>query len=132
MTASPVLTQTPICKDIQVSTANTNRDGATGTYSAAYTVGANGALIDYIAFQAQVTSAAGLLRIFVSTDGGATFNLYKEVATVGATVSGTVGGERQVWIPDGGIPWAVPGNAQIKFNVNNAETWNAWICGGSF
>lgn len=128
MTNTPVFTQTPNTKVTQVTTANTNRDGTTGTYSAAITFGANGGLLDYIKFHATVTVNAGLLRIFYSPDSGTTWRLLDEVV-VPATVtpSGTVAADDHIWVPPGNQPLNIPSTGQLKFNVNNAETWNVFV-----
>lgn len=131
VTATPVFTQVPLLAQTQVTTANSNRDGATGSYSTAISVGANGSLIDYILFQATVTTAAGLIRIFYSPDAGTTWRLLAEVVTSSATVSGTVGGAQVVWTPPGGLPLPAAASSQFKFNIANTETWTCLVAGGN-
>lgn len=128
----PTFNQTPNLKYVQVTTANTNRDGTTGTYSSVLSWGANGGLVDWIKFQAIVTTAAGTLRIFISNDSGSTWRLLDEVPTQGATPSGTVPGETHVWTPPNNLPLNIPINGQLKFNVNNSETWNCIVQEGDF
>lgn len=132
VTPTPIFTQTPLLSQTQLTAANANRDGITGAYSTAISAGANGSLVDYIVFQATGTTAAGLLRVFYSSDSGATWRLLDEMPTLAITPSGTVPADRHIWIPPGGIPLPMPVNAQLKFNTNNAETWNVLAAGGNF
>lgn len=124
---APTLTQTPNLKYVQASVANTNRDGTTGTYSSTLSWGTNGGLVDHIKFHATVTTAAGMLRIFISNDSGSTWRLLDEVPTQGVTPSGTVAAEDHVWTPPNNLPLNIPINGQLKFNTNNAETWNIFV-----
>ena len=130
VTNTPIFTQAGRAVTVQMTTANTNRDG-TGTLSAAIAPGANGSLVDAIIFEATVTTTAGTLRIFYAPDG-VTFRLFAEVATAGVTPSGTVAAERKVWIPDGGQPFPFIAGSAFKFCPNNAETWNVTLLGGDF
>lgn len=126
MASTPNYAVTPKLTTVQVSTANTNRDGSTGTYSAEITIGSNGALLDHIQMQATVTTTAGLIRIFYAADGS-TYRLLGEQTTAAATVSGTVPGDKQTWVPPGGVPMNLTGGSKLKFNVNNSETWNIHV-----
>jgi hypothetical protein len=131
VTPTPAFTQSPLLAQVQMGTANTNRDGSTGTYSSAISAGANGSLVDYIAFKAIVTTTPGTLRIFYSPDSGTTWRLLDEVATAGAVVGATSPGESQIWIPPGGVPLNLPSTGQLKFCPNNSETWNVFVHGGN-
>src|ERR1043166_6273844 len=56
----------------QVTTANSNLDGTTGTYSSTILTGAsNGTLITKVTVKATVTTTEGMVRLFV-TGGGNT------------------------------------------------------------
>ena len=50
-----------------LSVANTNRDG-TGTIVNCFTPGASGSIIDSVEGRFEVTSTAGMVRIFLSDD----------------------------------------------------------------
>jgi hypothetical protein len=131
---APIFTLTPRLTQAQLANAaNANRDGTTGTYSAALGVGANGSLVDYFCFQAITTTAAGLLRLFYSPDSGTTWRLLAEIPTPAVTVSGTVGGASALWVPPGGLPLPVPSTGQFKFTFPGAaETWNAFLAAGDY
>ena len=85
MASTPSFTSTPRIGAANVATANTNRDG-TGTITALLTGAAAGTKVTSITAQAAVTTTAGMVRIFVSTDSGSTWRLFDELAIAAATV----------------------------------------------
>ena len=93
MASTPSFTSTPRVGLANVSAANTNRDG-TGTITALITGAAAGTKITSISAQAAVTTTAGMVRIFLSTDAGSTWKLFDELAIAAATVSASVKGTR--------------------------------------
>lgn len=101
MTPTPVYTQTPKHVVVQVSTANTNADGTTGTYATVVTAGANGSKIERITISPQGTTTADKLRLFI---GG---KLWKEFLFAATTPSNTV-----ATIPQD-IDCTLPGNTVI-------------------
>lgn len=84
MTNTPVFTQTPKHAVVQVSTANTNVDGTTGTYATVVTAGANGSKIERIRIESVGTTGADKVRLFI---GG---KLYQETLMTATTPSNTV------------------------------------------
>lgn len=132
VTATPIFIQTPRSEVVQnPATANTNRDGSTGTYSSAFTAGANGSLIDAIVFTAPGTTTAGLVRIFYAPDAS-TYRLLAEVPVTAVTPSGTLAAFTATWTPPGGVPFPMKANSTLKFNMNNAEAMNCNIQGGDY
>jgi len=89
MAASPTFASTPRLAQVQISTANANRDG-TGTLGTLITGVAAGTRITKILVKAAVTTTAGMIRLFLSDDGGTTKRLIKEMAVVAVTPSATV------------------------------------------
>ena len=75
---------------VQVTTANTNRDG-TGTITTVLTAGASGTRIDDIYMVATGTTTAGVIRLFVHD--GTNARLLSETLVSAVTPSTTV----QVW-----------------------------------
>jgi hypothetical protein len=75
---------------VQVTTANTNRDG-TGTIATVLTAGASGSRIDDIYMVATGTTTAGVIRLFVHD--GTNARLLSETLVTAITPSTTV----QVW-----------------------------------
>lgn len=91
MADSPAFAVTPRIGAVNVSTANTNRDG-TGTVATLITGASTGTRIAEIVVQARVTTTAGMVRIFLYD--GTTYRFFDEVAIAAATVSGSVKGTR--------------------------------------
>lgn len=83
MAANPTFAVTPRLAAVNVSTANTNRDG-TGTVATLISGAATGTVIREIVCQARVTTTAGMVRIFLYD--GTTYRFFDEVAIAAATV----------------------------------------------
>ncbi len=90
MAASAQYASTPKNYGAALSTANTGLTGATGTFGTVYTAGVTGARIDAIQIQATATTTAGMIRFFISIDGGTTKRLIGEVPVTAKTPSATV------------------------------------------
>lgn len=138
MASSPQYANDPISASVSISTANTNRDGSTGTYGTAYTLrsaganGGKGGRIDAISIQATSTTTAGMVRMFVNAA------LVREFAISALTPSGTV---KSYTIPtsdgadvNGRLALGIVCQAGdvIKFNTHNAETFLVRVEGGEF
>lgn len=76
-----------------LSAANTNRDG-TGTVVVACTGAASGTKINEVVATATGTTTAGMIRLFLTVDGGTTWRLFDEIAVTAITPSGTVAAYR--------------------------------------
>lgn len=124
MATSAQYAATPRAAVAQVTAANTNRDG-TGTLVTVFTGGASGSRIDDIVVQAVGTTTAGMVRLFLSLDGGATNRLLREVAVSAVTPSATVPAFRAE-LSD--LAWLLPdSNAQLRASTHNAETFNVVV-----
>lgn len=126
MALSPVFAVTPIVGMAQVSAANTNRDGTTGTYVTLVTAGASGTRIAEIVTQGAVTTTAGMVRLFL-TDGTTT-RMFDEVSIAAATVSATVKGNRVSTTYNNLV---IPSGWSIKASTHNAEAINVWALGAN-
>jgi hypothetical protein len=115
---------TPINAAVQISTANTARDG-TGTVAILYTAPATGARIDEIAIKAGVTTTAGMVRLFLHN--GSAFFLWKEVPITAITASGTVPSFEAVL---GNLALVLSSGWSIRVSTNNAETFNISVSRG--
>lgn len=93
MASIPNFTSTSRLTASAVSTANTNRDG-TGTIVSLISGVAAGTKIFEVDVQMTVTSTAGMVRLYLSSDSGSTWKLFDEVAIAAATVSASVKGTR--------------------------------------
>lgn len=69
-----------------VSAANTNRDGS-GTIVSIATGSAAGFKVQEVVAQATVTTTAGMIRLFISTDSGSTWDLFDEMPVGAVTVA---------------------------------------------
>lgn len=94
MSANPAYASNPRSIDEgDVTVANTNRDGS-GTIVTIATGSAAGFRVQEVVAQPIVTTTAGMIRLFISTDSGSTWNLFDELPVAAATVSASVPGAR--------------------------------------
>lgn len=103
---------------VQVTTANTNRDG-TGTITTVLTAAASGTRIDDIYMVATGTTTAGVIRLFVHD--GTNARLLSETLVTAITPSTTV----QVWnntLLSQGI--VLKTGYSLRASTNNTETFN--------
>lgn len=129
MATTATLVSTPRLENVQISTANANRDG-TGTITALITGVAAGTLLNRIEVKATGTTTAGMIRIFQSTDGGTTKLLWKELTVAAVTPSATA----SAW--EGAIdlnygPYTLrDASHQISVSTEKAETFNVFAFAG--
>lgn len=115
---------TPRAASAVLSTANTNRDG-TGTIVTILSGGASGTRVDDIRISATGTTTAGMIRFFLSLDGGTTSRLLFEVPVTAVTPSGTVA-SFQTSLSNLGI--VLPdANAQLRASTHNAESFHVVV-----
>lgn len=92
MSYGPQFTATPTIDHVQISTAVTTLDGVGSTLLASGPAvgGENkGKRFNRVTIRAAATTAAGLVRFFVSSDGGTTRRLLAEVTVTAVTPSNT-------------------------------------------
>lgn len=105
----------------QISVANTNRDG-TGTTVKIVDGHANGSRLKLLRVKAEDTTTAGMVRLFISPDGGTTKRLIAEIAVSAITPSATVATFVSDWtIPDEHL--LVDASHEIYASTHNAETF---------
>lgn len=128
MATSPSFTSTPRTTYTAISTANTARDGS-GTVGTLITGVAAGTRVFEIAVKATgASTTAGMIRIFLSLDGGTTKRLIKEISVSAATPSATVqtfegsASFENLVLPDA--------SASIYVSTHNAEAFNVMAYGG--
>lgn len=126
---NPIFVQTPKVGIGQISTANTNRDGS-GTVDTVFTAGANGSRIHRIRVKAQVTTTAGMIRLFIHD--GSNFRLWLEIAVTAITVgANTAGFEYDLQLP-GEKALVLPTGYSLRASTHNAETFNIIAEGGDY
>ena len=117
---APVYTLTPFATPINVSAANTNRDG-TGTIATIYTPGTNGGRLDWLNLQATVTTTAGVFRVWVRAAAAGTWFLIAEILVEARTPSATVQAWSYRWKPEDALILAngnlVGGSMHVAENV---------------
>lgn len=125
MAATPSFATAPRIGMAQVSVANSNRDGTTGTYADVITGGSSGTKISEIVTEATVTTTAGTVRLFL-TDGTTT-RLFDEIAIAAVTVSGSTRANRvstlyaNLVLPN--ASW------RIRASTENAQAINVFALG---
>jgi hypothetical protein len=89
MASTPGYAAIPRAPDVaQISTANTNRDGS-GTLATLSTGTSGGDAIENVGIVASGTTTPGMIRFFLSKDGGTTKVLIVEQQVPAVTPSGT-------------------------------------------
>lgn len=110
-----------------MSAANTARDG-TGTIVTLYTAGSNGAVLEYLWAKATVTTTAGMIRFFLSTDAGSTKRLLAEIQVQAITVGASTLAWEGSWVPVRRL--TLPASAIIYASTHNAEAVNVFAVAG--
>jgi hypothetical protein len=124
MATTPNYASTPRSAVAQISAANTARDG-TGTIVSVITGGTNGTRVEDITVQATATTTGGMVRLFLSLDGGTTNRLIREIPVTAITPSATTAAFRAD-LTDLGI--VLPNNtAVLRAATNNAEAFNVIV-----
>lgn len=127
MSNSANFASTPRREVVDISAANTNRDG-TGTIVPALTAGASGARLERIEIKAVGTTTAGMVRAFVK-DGGGAWKLWREYSVDAITPSATV---PSFTTRDDDIAEILKPAMQIGFSTHNAEAFSVHVGGGDF
>jgi len=121
MATQPAFATVPRIGLAQVSGINTNRDG-TGTLVTVITGVAAGTRIAEVVVEATVTTTAGMVRLYLSSDSGTTNRLFDEVAIAAATPSASVKTTRVSTVYTNLI---LPSASwQLRASTHNAEAMN--------
>lgn len=129
MASSPVYVGTPRTWYAQVSAANTNRDG-TGSLATLVTgPAAPGCIITKLRIHATVTTTAGMVRAFLSKDGGTTKRLLCEIPVDARTVSASVDAFSAEVLFDEPLKLD-DANGLLYVSTHNAEAINVFAFGG--
>lgn len=135
MSAIPTYVQKPVIGQVQIATANPNRDGS-GTLGTLLAMAADspgvaaGVRVDRIPVKATGTTTAGMIRLYYSPDGGTTKRLLSELLVPAITVSATVAAfEGAFTLPANGK--FMPPNSQLLVSTEKAEVFNVFAEGGT-
>lgn len=131
MTANrhPIHTNVQILATVQISTANTNRDG-TGTLGTVLTGAADGTRIHKITIKAAVTTTAGMIRLYI--DNLTNVRLWKEITVDAVTPSATVEAFSEVIDLPGEDALNIPSGYILKASTEKAEAFNVIAEGGNY
>mgnify|MGYP003332596437 CR=1 FL=1 len=125
MASNPVFAVTPRIGMAQVSVANTNYDGVTGTYVDVITGASTGTRIAEIVIEATVTTTAGMVRLFL-TDG-VSVRMFDEVTVAAATPAASTKATRVSTTYNNLI---LPNqNWKIRASTHNANAINVFALG---
>lgn len=127
---TPVFVATPKTWYGQVSVANTAYDG-TGTIVTIATGVANASIIQFVRVHASVTTTAGMVRFFLTLDGGTTKRLILEIPISAVTVAANTAAfsDERVFT----VPLVLPDTNGILYaSTHNAEAINIVAVGGDF
>lgn len=131
----PIFTKAPVIGQAQISVANANRDG-TGTIVTVQGGETDGVRIDQIEVKAEATTTAGVVRLFISFDTGATWNLWREILVTAIVPSATILAFKAVINLTTVLndpPMSLPGAAVVLgAATERAEVFNVFARGGSF
>lgn len=141
MSVQPQYAASPICPEVNFSTANTNRDG-TGAIAVLATGRAPGTRVERVLVKAAGTTTGGMIRIFkrgsgltMNADGSIashttpTWRLVAEIAVGAVTPSGTLATWEGSWAPVNGFN--LERFDQLGISTHNAEAFNAVALGGN-
>lgn len=127
MATTPAFASNPRATDrASVGTANTNRDGS-GTIATIATGSAAGLRINSVVAQATVTTTAGMIRLYLSTNGGTNWYLFDEIPVAAITPSGSVPAFRGEVNYTNLILYGT--SMKLGASTHNAENHEVWALG---
>lgn len=126
---NPIFTLTPVIGVVNISTANTNRDG-TGTLGTVITGSTNGTRISQIVIKALGATTAGIVRLFI--DNGVSVHLWKEISISAISASDTVIAFSASIDLTGEYALILPNNYILKAGTEKAESFAVFAEGGNY
>lgn len=130
----PIFPRAPVLAHATVDTANANLDG-TGAVVSLVNGGPEGIEVRQIEVKAEGVTTAGMVRLFLSKDGGTTWELWREISVAAITPSATVQSFYDL------LDLTATGEMPLKLAdvldelgaaTENAETFNVFARGGSY
>lgn len=124
----PLFPDTAIAAVGVVDTANATLTGAAGSVITIYTPGADGGRIDLIRVKAQVTTTAGMVRLFIHD--GTNNRLWAEIPVSAIVPSATVESFEAELVPT--RPLVLPSGYSLRATTEKSEAMNVFAHGGDF
>jgi len=126
---TPIFVATPKHPAVRIATANTNRDGSTGTYGTLFTASSNGSFFNGFRWAAEGNTTAGAIRLYLQDAGAGNVEMiYEAVVPATTFAAGTTPAISGEWYPEGGIVLAASTVAKVSTHI--AETFSCWLEGG--
>ena len=125
MAASPAFATIPRIGAVQLSVANTNRNGTTGTYGTLISAGNGGTRIAEIAVQATGITTAGMVRLF--TNDGTNIRMFDEISV--AAVASPGASTKATRISTTYTNLTIPSGWSIIASTHNGEVINVFALG---
>lgn len=127
MATSPSFIAAPRIGHANTASANTATDG-TGTITTVITCAATGTRVLEVIVKCAATSAAAVVNLFLSTDGGTTWRIFDSITVTAITQSTTVAGfEASAVYANLVLPDT---NARLGFTTTIAQSTNVIAFGG--
>ena len=126
MSATPAFATVPHTASVNVSTANTNRDGTgvVATLLTAPVATTNGTRVDDIAIKARVATTAGMIRFFLYD--GTTHRFLTEVPVSAITPSASVAAfEDRTTLKN--LGWIVQGGWSLRCSTEKGESFDVSV-----
>lgn len=132
MATDPQFTATPVIGIATISAANTNLDG-TGTIGTVLTGSTNGTRVHRTTVKAQVSTTAGMVRLYVADNAG-TPNVYlwREILVSAITKSATVAAFEYTLSLTGETALILPNEYTLRASTEKAEAFNVIAEGGNY
>jgi len=130
MATSPIFVGTAKSPAARATVANTNRDGATGTYVTLFTAGASGSFFKGFEWQSEEdVTAANAIRLFVQDAGAGNVELIYEAIVAATTFAvGVTPAVRGEWYPPGGL--VLTAGSVVKISIHATDTISGRLTGG--
>lgn len=125
----PTFKAAPIVGRAAISAANPNRDGTGAIVKIGANAPADGLRIEYVRIKALVTTTAGMVRLYLSDDGGATWFLWREQTIAAIPASATVAAAEYEVVPIRDLE--LPSGHAIGASTEKAESFQVFSHGGA-
>lgn len=125
---SPIFIASPNNQQSQVTVANTNRDGTTGTYVTCWTPGVNGSILSKVVVEVPGVAAGDVIRLF--WNDGSTTRLYLEIQVTATTPGVGTSCFRFEYVPS--TPEVYPSGWSLKASTNQGQATNILVLGGNY
>lgn len=127
---TPIFVDTPKSPAVRMTTANTNRDGSTGTYYTIFTAGADGAKFAGFRWASEEDATANnAVRLFIQDAGAGNVEMVYEGIVPTTTFSvGVLSVPQGGYFPEEGI--VLSAGSVVKASIHATDTFSGSLVGG--